>query len=252
MCVLWWAWVTRVSQKTAKREGLLRYADEVEGFWEETTPKPSPDVAPGERRWVWCKMEGYSTSPRATVDRALEDGDSLSEIGSHPGPSVRSSLRPGSEWDPAQGHPANGVLSGPEDLSRGRQGRTTWEAKVHLGGAVAPWESGQSLPWVWAAGVGEALTLPCQGCLSQKQSLKLCLFHMMLDMMWVGPTALWLRLGPRNHLVSEPPSATEELCDCGRDTRPLWALSRCTLKGCSGNRVRGSGRLESWAQLTGW
>lgn len=102
--------------------------------------------------------------------------------------------------------------------------RTTWEAKVHLGGAVITWASGQSLPWVWVAGVGEALTLPCQGCLSQKQSLKLCLFQM-TPVMCVGHTALWLRLGPGRHLASEPRSATQGLCDYGWDTQPLWALS---------------------------
>lgn len=55
---------------------------------------------------------------------------------------------------------------------------------MHLGGAVITWASGQSLPRVWVAGVGEALTLPCQGCLSQKQSLKLCLFQMTPVMTW--------------------------------------------------------------------
>lgn len=46
---------------------------------------------------------------------------------------------------------------------------------MHLGGAVMQsllWASGQSLPWVWVAGVGETLALPCQGCRSQKQSLE--------------------------------------------------------------------------------
>lgn len=95
---------------------------------------------------------------------------------------------------------------------------------MHQGGAVITWASGQSLPRVWVAGVGEALTLPCQGCLSQKQSLKLCLFQMTPEMC-VGHTALWLRLGPGSHLASEPRSATSGLCDYGWVTQPLWALS---------------------------
>lgn len=52
---------------------------------------------------------------------------------------------------------------------------------MHLGGAVKPWASGQSLPWVWVAGVGELLALPCPGCLSQKQPLKLCLSQVTPD-----------------------------------------------------------------------
>lgn len=43
---------------------------------------------------------------------------------------------------------------------------------------------GQSLPWVWVAGVGEALTLPCQGQWEPKtapEAALVCKLHLVFE-----------------------------------------------------------------------